>query len=166
MMWKGKYGRPGSLSILVVMLINTLLANVITKPVFKLFHVPSIPLPLSSTQWSSTSTIQWPDAIALLPGLAICFGCFWYWMVILIRNRKSPWGGAFIYGPILSCCNVITAGLIVGALHGSPVLVVILALLFLLIMPSFAIALLFIGLMLGAINGVLATKWVQLYNRR
>lgn len=164
MMWKGKYGRPGSLSILVVMLINCLFADVITQLMLQLFHVPSIPLPISNTQMSN-GAINWPDVYALLPGEAIFFGCFWYWMVILIRNRKSPWAGACIYGPIISCFNVIIAGLIVGALHGSPFLVAILALLFLLIMPSFAVALLFTGLFLGAINGALATKWVQLYNK-
>jgi len=159
---KRRYGRPGRVSLLSMMAFNALIAVPLLAFVLGIFGLQNLKPPLPAafapvaaeiTRWS----VIWP----MLPGAGVGFGCLWYWLVLVGRSRGVPWGGACVYAVLIALGDVLVWGLILGTVQGEPLLGLLLGLVMLILLPSLLLAMCVFGLMMGALNGQAAQRWIE-----
>jgi len=100
-------------------------------------------------------------AAELTPSMAVGFGLFWYWLVLIGRSHKGPWGAAILYSPLISVPSVVVAGALAGCLMGVPFWGMLLALAALVLNPPLLFAQLFAGITIGLWMGYSADTWIQ-----
>lgn len=142
-----------------MMAVNALLGGVVLFVFLQLFGIREIVAP--DAMGRALSRIKWNALWPLVPGIGVAFGCLWYWLVAVARSHRLPWAGACIYGSIIAVMNVLLSGLMVGLLHGNPLLYFLMALIALLLVPSVLCSMVIFGLVMGALNGLLAQRWVD-----
>lgn len=99
--------------------------------------------------------------LELLPGLALAYTLFWYWLVLLGRVRDVSWGAAFFYGILIGIAGVVVAGGIAGLIAGNPILGVLLGIVALFMNPPILFAQGLVGLVLGLWMGFKAETWLE-----
>ncbi len=162
--WRGRYGRPGSASLLAVIACNYLLSTAILGLALLFSDILHF-IPVLPQETGYFACLHF-SAIVLAPGAAIFYGCLWFWLVITGRVKGVTWGGALVYGVCLALLDVPVAGLIAGALYGSPLLGFLLGLVILLIHPGVLFFTSCAGALLGCVNGIVATAWISQWKRR
>jgi len=161
-MSRGRFGRPGRGSLLGMMVVNGIVGGVVLVVLFALFGVGNILETRLAASSMTADASKWNALLPMLPGAAILFACLWYWLVMAARRSKElPWGAACLYGISLACSNVPLSGLLMGLLHGDPLLAMLIALVMLLLLPSLLIAMICFGLVMGAFNGLMAAHWIE-----
>ena len=120
--------RPGSASLLGMMVFNAVVSVAVLCAVYALFGLNSV-LAQRLTQVGTLGVAaKWETLWPLMPGAAIGFALLWFCQVIVGRSRGVNWAGAFFYGMGIAFCNVLLGGLINGILHGNPLMGLLLGL--------------------------------------
>ncbi len=162
--WRGRYGRPGSASLLTVIAVNYILSTIVLGIALMLSDILHfLPVLPHGTGYHVCMRVA---AQILAPGAAILYGCQWFWLVITGRVKGVTWGGALVYGSCLAVANVPVAGVIAGALYGSPLIGFLLALALLLVHPGTLFFMLLAGVLLGGANGLAASAWISHWKRQ
>jgi hypothetical protein len=144
-----------------MMALNGVVACLVLAVLFALFGVGNIIEARLAASSLTADAAKWSALLPMLPGAAILFGCLWYWLVVIGRAKGLPWGAACLYGVFLACGNVPLSGLLMGLLHGNPLLGMLIALVMLLMLPSLLVAMICFGLTMGAFNGLMAARWIE-----
>ncbi|WP_075164940.1 hypothetical protein [Chthonomonas calidirosea] len=98
-------------------------------------------------------------AAELTPPMAVGFGLFWYWLVLVRRSRQGHWGAAVLYSPLISISSVVVGGALAGYLVGVPFWGMLLALAALILNPPLLFAQLFAGIAVGLWTGYCVESW-------
>ena len=164
--------RPGSVSLLAMMVLNGLVSVAVLYVIYALFGLRSIlaqqtmhvgeMMHVNAQGVAATWETLWP----LVPGAAIGFALLWFCQVIIGRTRGIHWPVAFFYGMGIALGNVLLAGLISGSLNGSPLIGLLLGLLMLVMVPSNLAGMLIFGAVMGLFNARLAQGWISRYYPR
>lgn len=156
--WRGKYGRPGSSSLLAMIAANYVAAVILMACAVLMSDIMSL-LPTAPKETGYLACLHF-SAIALAPGAAILYGCQWFWLVVTGRVKGVTWGGAVVYGALIAIADVPVAGLIMGALSGIPLQGLLIGLVILLIHPGTSFSMLVAGSAMGTGNGIAASSWI------
>ena len=157
----GRYGRPGRLPLLAMMLANGILSWFVLHILFSILDVRDIPDIFGPRGAAWTVGLKsWDLLTWMLPGVGIGLGCLWFWLILVGRSRGVPWGGAFAYAVVIAFVNAPVSGLLIGSLHGNPFLGALIGLAVLLLQHSLLLALILYGILMGGLNGWLAERWI------
>jgi len=164
--------RPGSASLLAMMVLNGVVSVAVLYVVYALFGLRSI---LEQQGMHANALLHsnalgvvdtWETLWPLVPGAAIGFALLWFCQVIVGRTRGVSWNVAFFYGIGIALANVLVAGLISGSLNGSPLIGLLLGLLMLMLVPSNVAGMVIFGAVMGLFNARLAQGWITRYYPR
>jgi len=170
--------RPGSISLLAMMVLNGVVSIAVLYVIYALFGLRSIlaqqathvgeMMHVSAQGFAATQGVAetWETLWPLVPGAAIGFALLWFCQVIVGRTRGVSWNVSFFYGIGIALGNVLLAGLISGSLNGSPLIGLLLGLLMLLMVPSNLAGMLIFGAVMGLFNARLAQGWITRYYPR
>ena len=154
--------RPGSPSLLVMMLVNGMIAFAVLNVLFAMFGIREILPDYASTHAWAQQAAKWDLLWPLLPGAAIGFGCLWFWLIVTGRSERGiNWGVALSYGLAIAFLNVPIFGLLAGLLNGDPLIGLLLGLILMILMPSLPICMAIFGMLMGGVNGWLARRWIE-----
>src|SRR5690242_13047942 len=160
---RGRYGRPGSLSFLLMIAVNAVLGTDMLWLVTRIFDIGQIlPKRLASWSWAQEAA-KWDTLWPMLPGAGLGFACLWYWLVLTGRSKGIAWGGALIYGGLIACGDVILGGFLSGLVNGNPLLGMLIGLAILLVIPTLLLAMVTFGAIMGAFNGWAARRWIEIF---
>jgi hypothetical protein len=187
---KRRFGRPGSGSLLGMMLVNAVISVFVLKLCCGLFgfrwflpeHLSGLASAQAIQKWqvihdlckilhfalpaSAQAVQKWGVILPLLPGAAIGFGCLWYWLILVGRSRGLSWTGACVYGILIAFANVPLAGFLVGLLHGNALIGLLLGLVLLFVMPSIWLTMGAFGITMGLFNAAMAGRWIERHRPR
>jgi hypothetical protein len=158
--------RPGSASLLAMMVFNAVASVAVLYVVYAMFGLNSALAHRLSQVGTLGAAANWETLLPLVPGAAIGFALLWFCQVIVGRSRGVHWPGAFFYGMGIALGDVLLGGLINGSLHGSPLIGLLLGLLMLILVPANLAGMLLFGAIMGLINGRLAHAWIARYYPR
>ncbi|MCW3054300.1 MAG: hypothetical protein JWN14_3470 [Chthonomonadales bacterium] len=164
--------RPGSASLLAMMVLNGFVSVAVLYVIYALFGLRSI-LAQQTTHAGEMMHVSaqgvgdaWETLWPLVPGAAIGFALLWFCQVVVGRTRGVGWNVAFFYGIGIALGNVLLAGLISGSLNGSPLIGLLLGLLMLMMVPSNVAGMVIFGAVMGLFNARLAQGWITRYYPR
>jgi hypothetical protein len=158
--------RPGSASLLGMMVFNAVVGTILLLVVYALFGLNSVFAQRLAQVSALGAAAKWETLWPLIPGVAIGFALLWFCQVIIGRSRGVNWAGAFFYGIGIAFCNVVLGGLLNGLLHGNPLLGMLLGLLMLLLVPANWTSMALFGALMGLLNARLAAAWIARYYPR
>ncbi len=152
--------RPSFGAITGVALINYLLIPLVLRTLFHAFDFSSqAPLVQFHGIQSEGSDMMVAE---IAPVASVGFALLWFWLVVTGRSHKGiAWGGAAIYGAIVAISSFAFILLIDGLKSGDFFLVLLLLVLMLVLVPKLTLCLVFFGVIVGLINGLMADWWVR-----
>ncbi len=155
--------RPGSASLLAMMVINAVVSVAVLMGVYALFGLNSV-FAQRLTQLGAAA--KWETLWPLVPGAAIAFALLWFCQVIVGRSRGVNWSAALFYGIGIAFGNVLLGGLLNGLLHGNPLLGMLMGLLMLVMVPANWAGMATFGVIMGLVNARFAAAWIARYYPR
>lgn len=158
--------RPGTFSLLGMILVNAVVAAFVLKITFAIFGVHQIiPTRLSAyaiTQSAAKWEVLWP----MVPGAAIAFACLWFILILVGRSRGINWTAAAFYGIGIAYADVLVGGFLIGLMHGNPLLGLLIGFAMLLIMPQIWLSMGTFGIIMGLFNANAASRWIEKHRPR
>lgn len=158
--------RPGSASLLAMMVLNGVVSVAMLGVIYALFGLNSLLAQRLSHFSALGAAAKWETLWPLIPGAAVGFAILWFCQVIVGRSRGVNWAAAFFYGIGIAFCNVLVGGLINGILHGNPLMGLLLGLLMLILVPANWTGMALFGAIMGLLNARLAHAWIARYYPR
>lgn len=158
--------RPGSASLLGMMVLNGLVSIAVLLAVYALFGLNSVFAQSLSHFGALGVAAKWETLWPLVPGAAIGFALLWFCQIIVGRSRGVNWAAALFYGIGIAFANVLLGGLLNGILHGSPLMGLLMGLIMLLMVPANWAGMALFGAIMGLVNARFASAWIARYYPR
>jgi|GEM_PF-2771691 len=158
--------RPGSASLLAMMVFNGVVSIAVLLAVYALFGLNSVLAHRLAQAGTLGAAAKWETLWPLIPGAAVGFAILWFCQVIVGRSRGVNWAAAFFYGIGIAFGNVLLGGLLNGILHGDPLMGLLMGLLMLIMVPANWAGMALFGAIMGLINARFAAAWIARYYPR
>ena len=152
--------RPGSASLLAMMVLNGLVGTLVLFAVYALFGLNSVFAQRLTQLGTLGAAAKWETLWPLIPGAAIGFAILWFCQVIVGRSRGVNWAGTLFYGIGIAFGNVLLGGLLNGLLHGQPLMGMLLGLVMLIMVPANWAGMATFGAIMGLVNARFAVAWI------